>query len=45
MPVTRERRKVHCSFCREEAKAKRARGEEGLDYIYVGHSSESSSPE
>ena len=32
---------VHCSFCREEAKAKRDRGEEGLDYIYVGHSSES----
>ena len=32
---------VHCSVCREEAKAKRASGEEGLDYIYVGHSSES----
>ena len=32
---------VHCSFCREESKAKRARGEEGLDYVYVGHSSES----
>ena len=32
---------VHCSFCREEAKAKRDRGEEGLDYVYVGHSSES----
>ena len=32
---------VHCSVCREEAKAKRARGEEGLDYVYVGQSSES----
>ena len=28
-------------MCREEAKAKRARGEEGLDYVYVGQSSES----
>ena len=32
---------IHCSVCREEAKAKRNRGEEGLDYIYVGQSSES----
>ena len=32
---------VHCSFCRELAKAKKAEGEEGLDYVYVGQSSES----
>ena len=32
---------VHCSKCREVAEAKKEKGEEGLDYVYVGQTSES----